>query len=73
MKCRVCGSVMHAMTTDLPFKVAERAIVIVKDLPVLQCERCGEYVLDDATMARVDELLAGANASAELAIIRYAA
>jgi hypothetical protein len=48
-------------------------MVIIKDLPVLQCERCAEYLLDDATLARVDELLARADTSAELEIIRFAA
>lgn len=61
------------MTTDLPFKVAERTIVIVKDLPVLQCERCSEYSFEDPTFARVEELLAGADTAAELEIIRFAA
>ncbi len=73
MACRVCGAALHTTVTDLPFKVADRAIVIIKDLPVRQCERCTEYLLDDATMARVDELLANADASAELEIIRFAA
>ncbi|MGZ5440413.1 MAG: YgiT-type zinc finger protein [Thermoanaerobaculia bacterium] len=73
MTCRVCGAALDAITTDLPFKIAERSIVIIKDLPVRQCERCVEYLLDDATLARVDELLAGADASAELEIIRFAA
>jgi YgiT-type zinc finger domain-containing protein len=52
MICRVCGADMHSITTDLPFKITDRAIVIIKELPVRQCERCTEYLLDDATMAR---------------------
>jgi YgiT-type zinc finger domain-containing protein len=73
MKCHVCGSAMQSVITDLPFKIADRAIVIVKDLPVLQCEGCSEYLLEDATLARVDELLARADTSAELEVIRFAA
>ena len=73
MKCQVCGSTMQPIVTDLPFKIAERAIVIVKELPVLQCDGCSEYLLEDATLARVDELLAHADSSAELEIIRFAA
>lgn len=73
MKCQTCGGVMEPIVTDLPFKVADRAIVIIKELPVLQCAGCGDYLLDDATLARVDELLARADVSAELEIIRYAA
>ncbi|HEX6101297.1 MAG TPA: type II toxin-antitoxin system MqsA family antitoxin [Thermoanaerobaculia bacterium] len=73
LTCRVCGAAMQPITTDLPFKITDRAIVIIKDLPVRQCESCTEYLLDDATMARVDELLARADSSAELEVIRFAA
>jgi YgiT-type zinc finger domain-containing protein len=46
------------MTTDLPFKTSERTIVILKDLPVMQCERCSEYSVADATFERVEGILA---------------
>jgi YgiT-type zinc finger domain-containing protein len=61
------------MRTDLPFKVSERTIVIVKALPVLQCERCSEYAMEDPTLARVEELLAQADLAAELEIVPFAA
>lgn len=73
MKCHICGSDMVAVKTDLPFKVSETTIVIVKALPVLQCESCSEYLLEDAVMQRVDEILEKADMQAELEIIRYAA
>jgi hypothetical protein len=40
---------------------------------VLKCRQCGEAELEHATMLRVDQLLAGADASAELEVIRFAA
>ena len=73
MKCRVCGSNLKPITTDLPFKVSERTIVILKQLPVAQCERCSEYSIEDPVFARVEELLSKANTSAELEIIPFAA
>ena len=73
MKCTVCGSELRATKTDLPFKVRETAIVILKDLPVLQCRNCPQYSLQDSVLARVDEMLARVDAGAELEIIRYAA
>lgn len=73
MRCHVCGSELVSMVTDLPFKLNETTIVIVKDLPVLQCSGCSEYLLEDAVMERVDEILGRANAQAELEIIRFAA
>ena len=73
MTCRTCGSTMQDRVTDLPFKVNEFAIVIVKGLPVIQCLRCNEYVLGDAVMAHVDRILAGVDKTAELEVVRYAA
>ncbi len=63
---------MVSIQTDLPFKVRETTIVIVKALPVLQCQGCGEYLLEDSVMQRVDEILERADVRAELEIIGYA-
>ncbi len=73
MKCHVCGSTMTEITTDLPFKVSNTAIVIVKQLPVVDCSNCHEYLLADPIMERVEQMFANLDARAELEIIRYAA
>ena len=73
MKCRVCGSRMKSVVTDLPFKVSEITIVILKGLPAFQCDRCSEYLLEDGVLSRVDELLARVDTVAELEVIKYAA
>ncbi len=73
MKCHVCGSMMRLSATDLPFKVRDKTIVIFKDLPVLQCDNCSEYLLEDAVMSRVEEMLDRVDVAAEIEVIRYAA
>ena len=73
MRCRICGGLLEHRVTDLPFKIGDSAIVILKALPVLQCRQCGDTELEHATMARVDELLGAVDKSAELEVIRYAA
>ncbi len=73
MKCRVCGGLLEARVTDLPFKIGDSTIVILKALPVLECRQCGDTELEHATMARVDLLLGAVDKSAELEVIRYAA
>jgi YgiT-type zinc finger domain-containing protein len=73
MKCRVCGGNLRPTRTDLPFKISERTIIIVKELPVLQCDRCSEYSMDDATFARVEQMLSRSDKAAELEIVRFAA
>ena len=73
MKCRVCGGSQHSSITDLPFKVSETTIVILKDTPVLQCSNCSEYSIEDAVMEKVDRILESADHTAELEVIRFAA
>ena len=73
MKCRMCGSTLRATTTDLPFKVSDRTIVILKDLPIAQCEGCTEYLIADAVFAKVEGLLSNVDPSVELEIIPFAA
>ena len=73
MRCTACGAELRTTTTDLPFKVSDTAIVIVKSLPVVQCVKCPEYLIEDAVLRRVDEILARVDGGTELEIIRYAA
>jgi len=73
MRCEVCGAELVASTTDLPFKIREPGIVILKGVPVWQCVRCPQYLLEDRVLARVDELLRGVDRGIELEVVRYAA
>jgi YgiT-type zinc finger domain-containing protein len=72
MKCDVCRTEMTAMNADLPFKVRDAGIVILKALPVLQCDNCPQYLLEDTVLAQVDKILQRVDAAKELAIVRYA-
>jgi YgiT-type zinc finger domain-containing protein len=73
MKCGVCGGELKTASTDLPFKINEDTIVIVKGLPVLQCTNCPEYLIEDEILRWVDEVLAKVEGGTELEIVRYAA
>lgn len=73
VKCHVCGSMLQPVRTDLPFKVREGGIVIIKGLPVLQCENCREYLIEDPVMQRVEAILSKSDETAELEIVRFAA
>ena len=73
MKCLVCGASLRSVTTDLPLKVSDHTIVVVKKVPVLQCDGCIEYLIKDSVMAKVDELLARVDRSAELEVVPFAA
>lgn len=73
MTCHTCGGSMTERLTDLPFKVGDQSIVIVKGLPVIQCSACNDYLIADRAMAEVERLLGAADRAAELEILRYAA
>ena len=73
MKCHVCSSELESVVTDLPFKISDKSIVIVKDLPIQQCGHCREYLIDDPVMERVDQIIDRIDATAELGIVRFAA
>jgi YgiT-type zinc finger domain-containing protein len=73
MTCRVCGGKQQQTITDLPFKTGEHTIVILKRIPVFQCERCAEYSFDDPTFARFEAMLSRVEVGTELEIISFAA
>ena len=50
MRCTVSGARLRPLATELPFKLSEQHIVIVKQLPVLQCEACRAYLTATAVI-----------------------
>ncbi|UQA62467.1 YgiT-type zinc finger protein [Polyangium aurulentum] len=73
MLCMTCGGDMEDRITDLPFKLGDHSIVIVNDVPVLQCPHCHAYLMRAPVMAQIERLLESTSQTAELAILRYAA
>ena len=71
--CRICGSNLRLVKIDLPFEVSEKTTVIVKELPVVQCESCSVYLSEDLVFSRVEKLLSAMGRATELGIIRFAA
>ena len=70
MICHCCGGEMENLITDQPFKLSQSTIVIVRDLPVIQCDHCGEYMLADEVMQRVERVMNSVDRAAELEIVR---
>jgi YgiT-type zinc finger domain-containing protein len=71
MKCRVCGGALEPRVTDLPFKVSDSSIVILKALPGCSAG-CGDVELENAVMLKVEQIVASTDRCAELEIICYA-
>ncbi|MFQ6034234.1 MAG: YgiT-type zinc finger protein [Sedimentisphaerales bacterium] len=72
MICKNCGEKLEKLTTSLPFKINCNCIVIIKDLPVLQCRNCSEYLIEDAVMEKVESILSNIDKTAELEVLSYA-
>jgi YgiT-type zinc finger domain-containing protein len=72
MKCHNCGGRLEKVVTDLPFNIEDNFIVIIKKLPILQCQNCSEYSIEDSVMEKVDDILNKLDRTAELEILSYA-
>jgi len=72
MNCNKCGDKLERIITDLPFKIENGSIIIIKELPVLQCLNCSEYLIEDSVMEKVDEILGHTDKTAEVEILSYA-
>ncbi len=73
MICYNCGGRLEKVITDLPFKVSNESIIIIKKLPILQCQNCNEYVIEDSVMEKVDKMLDRIDKKVELEILNFAA
>jgi len=63
----------HQLSPICLFKVSRKSIVIVKDVPVFQCNGCPEYLLGDVVMEQVENILERVDAATELEVMKYAA
>lgn len=72
MICHNCGGKLEKVVTDLPFKVKDNSIIIIKKLPILQCQNCNEYLIEDSVMEKIDYILDKIDKTAELEILSYA-
>ena len=73
MKCHNCGGEFESVITDLPFKTGAHSIIIIKDLPVMQCGNCNEFMIEDLVMGTVDRIIDMTEKNAEVEVLRYAA
>lgn len=73
MICHNCGGKLEKVITNLPFKIRYDSIVIIKKLPILQCQNCHEYLIEDPVMEKIDYILGKVDETAELEILSYAA
>ncbi len=74
MKCTICeiGNMKDGRVTVTLER--DESIIIVKKVPALVCENCGEYVLNEAVAKKLmDRAEQAVSNNAEVEILQYAA
>lgn len=57
MKCPFCETDLKEGKTTLTFQMATNKIIVVKDVPALICEQCGEESIDIKDSKIVEKLV----------------
>ena len=73
MKCHVCGNSMTRVASDLPFRVNRSVMIILRDLPLMECNECGAYAFEERVMERVHEIVERLKSPSHLEAVLYAA
>nr|WP_069133123.1 type II toxin-antitoxin system MqsA family antitoxin [Rhodohalobacter halophilus] len=55
MNCPNCTANMEKGKTVLTFQMGEEEIVVVRDVPAMICDQCGEEYVDSDTAKQVEE------------------
>ena len=72
MTCLLCKSEMKPSTTIHTVQLKNGAAVI-KNVPCLKCEQCGEVVLSADTVEKIEHILhTMEKAAAEIAVVDFA-
>lgn len=73
MKCIECGG-KYAETTRTHVVDMKSYIIIIRNVPCLECVKCGDAVYTDAVAARLDEIVQSLNSfMGEIAVVEYSA
>lgn len=73
MKCFFCKGDTHPAKTVFTVQFGE-AVIVIKNVPCEECEQCGETVISDPVMGKLEELVSKAKQLLqEVAVIDYAA
>jgi hypothetical protein len=73
MKCHVCGTSMTRVVSELPFRVNRSVMIILRDLPLMECTEYGAYAFEQKVMERVHEIVERLDSPSHLDAVLYAA
>ena len=71
MTCLLCKGEMKTGTTIHTVQL-KNCVVVIKNVPCLKCEQCGEAVLSADTVARIERILHTVKkAVAEITVVNF--
>ena len=72
MKCLSCKSGNMEESTTTYTAVLKNCILIIKNIPCMKCEQCGEVLYNTDILEKIDDIIAMAEKMAsEVSIIDY--
>lgn len=71
--CAACGQGHHRHVSKPKVRERDSRIAVITDIPVRECDACGDTLLDEYVASRLDELFADALASNQVTVRRYTA
>ena len=73
MTCFFCKGSMVESTTIHTVEL-KNCIVVIQNVPCLQCDQCGEVVINGEVAQRIEQIVAGfEKALTEIAVVNYSA
>lgn len=73
MACFFCKGSMVESTTIHTVEL-KNCIVVIKNVPCLKCDQCGEVVINGEVAQRIEQIVAGfEKALTEIAVVNYSA
>ena len=63
MKCPLCKGEMQKGKTSMPYETGKDRLIVLKNVPALICEQCGEIFIEYSVLNRVERFLETAEKS----------
>lgn len=57
MKCTLCKGNMLAGKTNLPYELDREKIIVVRNVPALVCDQCGDVFVEIDILRKVEEVI----------------
>lgn len=57
MLCPLCKGNMEKGAANLPYRLSDKQLVVLTDVPALVCEQCGDEYIEIAVVRKTEQML----------------